>query len=105
MLAGIIGVLLGPAPRAGGAGAMRVRRLKRGEGRGLGRDPALSADAAAAGTARDPKTAMADPSEFARVLPATELSPLVEDLTCAYIEFRFGGKRDAAPRMVRYWTA
>jgi hypothetical protein len=40
------------------------------------------------------------PSEFARVLPPTQLSPLVDDLTCAYVEFRFGGKREAAPRMV-----
>ena len=40
------------------------------------------------------------PSEFARVLPPTELSPLVEDLTSAYVEFRFGGRCDAAPRMV-----
>ena len=41
------------------------------------------------------------PSEFARVLPASELAMLVEDLTGAYNEFRFGGRRDAAPRMVR----
>jgi hypothetical protein len=26
---------------------------------------------------------------------------LVEDLTNAYNQFRFGGRRDAAPRMVR----
>ena len=26
---------------------------------------------------------------------------LVEDLTAAYNQFRFGGRRDAAPRMVR----
>jgi transglutaminase-like putative cysteine protease len=41
------------------------------------------------------------PAEFARVLPASELSMLVEDLTGAYNQFRFGGRRDAAPRMVR----
>lgn len=41
------------------------------------------------------------PAEFARVLPASELAMLVEDLTGAYNEFRFGGRRDAAPRMVR----
>jgi hypothetical protein len=41
------------------------------------------------------------PAEFARVLPASELALLVEDLTCAYNEFRFGGRSDAAPRMVR----
>lgn len=41
------------------------------------------------------------PAEFARVLPASELALLVEDLTGAYNQFRFGGRRDAAPRMVR----
>jgi len=41
------------------------------------------------------------PAEFAHVLPASELAILVEDLTGAYNQFRFGGRRDAAPRMVR----
>ena len=41
------------------------------------------------------------PSEFARVLPPSETAVLVDDLTTAYNEFRFGGKRDAAPRMLR----
>ena len=41
------------------------------------------------------------PAEFARVLPASELAMLVEDLTGAYNQFRFGGRREAAPRMVR----
>ena len=41
------------------------------------------------------------PSEFARVLPASETAVLVDDLTAAYNEFRFGGQRDAAPRMLR----
>jgi hypothetical protein len=41
------------------------------------------------------------PTEFAHVLPSSELAMLVEDLTNAYNQFRFGGRRDAAPRMVR----
>ncbi|HEX5432150.1 MAG TPA: DUF3488 and transglutaminase-like domain-containing protein, partial [Bryobacteraceae bacterium] len=41
------------------------------------------------------------PSEFAGVLPASEMSVLVDDLTSAYNDFRFGGRRDVAPRMVR----
>jgi transglutaminase-like putative cysteine protease len=40
------------------------------------------------------------PVEFARVLPASHLSLLVEDMTAAYNQFRFGGQRDAAPRMI-----
>jgi transglutaminase-like putative cysteine protease len=41
------------------------------------------------------------PTEFARAIPTPEVSLLVEDLTAAYNEFRFGGRPDAAPRMVR----
>lgn len=41
------------------------------------------------------------PSEFARVLPSSEMAVLVEDLTAAYNELRFGGRRDAAPRLIR----
>jgi transglutaminase-like putative cysteine protease len=41
------------------------------------------------------------PSEFARVLPASETAILVDDLTTAYNELRFGGRREAAPRMIR----
>jgi hypothetical protein len=101
MFIAIAAVLFGPAALRGWRGAMRVRRLKRGEGeasdatllyqrmlgllerRGIQKPPWLT------------------PSEFARVLPPTAVSPLVEDLTSAYVEFRFGGKRDAAPRMVQ----
>lgn len=41
------------------------------------------------------------PSEFARVLPEPELAGLVEDLTEAYNQVRFGGQPDAAGRMVQ----
>jgi transglutaminase-like putative cysteine protease len=40
------------------------------------------------------------PSEFARVLEEPEVSLLVEDLTEAYNELRFGGKAQAAGRMI-----
>jgi transglutaminase-like putative cysteine protease len=41
------------------------------------------------------------PQEFVGVLPPSELALLVEDLTVAYNQVRFGGARDAAPRMAR----
>jgi hypothetical protein len=41
------------------------------------------------------------PVEFARVLPASEISALVEDATVAYNQIRFGGHRESAPRMMR----
>ena len=40
------------------------------------------------------------PSEFARVLQEPDVSMLVEDLTDAYNELRFGGKAQAAGRMI-----
>lgn len=46
------------------------------------------------------KPAWLTPWEFARVLPPSEFSPVVEDLTVAYNDLRFGGRRDAAPKMV-----
>ncbi len=41
------------------------------------------------------------PFEFARVLQEPELARLVEDLTEAYNQLRFGGRADAAGRMVQ----
>ena len=41
------------------------------------------------------------PHEFARVLPQSEISVLVEDLTSAYTALRFGGRREVAPRIIR----
>ena len=47
------------------------------------------------------KPAWVTPSEFARVLPASDMAVLVGDMTNAYNELRFGGKREAAPRLIR----
>jgi hypothetical protein len=47
------------------------------------------------------KPAWVTPGEFARGLPASDLSPLVDDLTEAYQQLRFGGRCEAAPRMLQ----
>jgi hypothetical protein len=47
------------------------------------------------------KPAWLTPLEFARVLPPSSLTPLIEDLTAAYNELRFGSQREAASRMVQ----
>jgi len=47
------------------------------------------------------KPAWLTPFEFARVLQEPELARLVEDLTEAYNEVRFGGNGDAAGRMLQ----
>ncbi|MSV34880.1 MAG: DUF3488 domain-containing protein [Bryobacterales bacterium] len=41
------------------------------------------------------------PVEFARVLRAPQIAALVEEATAAYNELRFGGHREAVPRMTR----
>jgi transglutaminase-like putative cysteine protease len=46
------------------------------------------------------KPAWLTANEFARLMPASEAAPIVEDLTALYHELRFGGKRDAGPRML-----
>jgi hypothetical protein len=45
------------------------------------------------------KPAWLTPCEFARVVQEPELSLLVEDLTSAYNELRFGGNAEAAGRI------
>jgi hypothetical protein len=46
------------------------------------------------------KPAWLTPFEFAQVLQQPEISVLVEDLTAAYNELRFGGRAEAANRIV-----
>ena len=101
MFAAIIAVLVGPGASRWLRGAIRVRRLKRGEGEASDATLLYQRMLALLERRGIQKPPWLTPSEFARVLPATELSPLVDDLTSAYVEFRFGGKREAAPRMVQ----
>jgi hypothetical protein len=101
MFVAIIAVLLGPAASRSLRGALRVRRLKRGEGKASDATLLYQRMLGLLERRGIQKPPWLTPTEFARVLPATGLSPLVEDLTSAYVEFRFGGRRDAAPRMVQ----
>ena len=47
------------------------------------------------------KPAWFTPLEFARVVRTPQMALLVEEATSAYNELRYGGRRDAAPRMMR----
>jgi transglutaminase-like putative cysteine protease len=96
-----LALLYGPEAARRWRALQRVRKIQRGEGeasdatllyqrmlgllqkRGIQKPPWLT------------------PVEFSRVIPASEVTMLVDDLTSAYNEFRFGGRRDVAPRMVR----
>jgi transglutaminase-like putative cysteine protease len=46
------------------------------------------------------KPAWVTPVEFARSLPPSHLTPLIEDLTAAYNDLRFGSRREVAGRMI-----
>jgi hypothetical protein len=98
---GLLGGGFGPILVRKWRGSMRVRRLKRGEGDASDATLLYQRMLALLERRGIQKPPWLTPAEFARFLPATPISPLVEDLTSAYVEFRFGGKRDAAPRMVQ----
>jgi len=96
----VIFVLFGPSIAAWWRARQRVKRLVRGEG--IASDATLLYERMLALLARRgvQKPPWLTPAEFARVLPATEVRGVVQDLTSFYNEFRFGGRRDVAPQMM-----
>ena len=98
--AGVIFVLFGPSITGWWRARQRVKRLVRGEG--IASDATLLYERMLALLARRgvQKPPWLTPAEFARVLPATEVRTVVQDLTSFYNEFRFGGRRDVAPQMM-----
>jgi len=99
--AGVFAILFGPSLLRKLRVHLRVRRAQRGEAQAS--DATLLYERMLRTLERRglQKPPWITPAEFARVLPASELAMLVEDMTGAYNEFRFGGRQDAAPRMVR----
>ncbi|HEY4359643.1 MAG TPA: DUF3488 and transglutaminase-like domain-containing protein [Bryobacteraceae bacterium] len=97
----VLVVFYGPACARWWRDRQRVQRARRGEGDTS--DATLLYQRMLAMLARRgfQKPPWLTPAEFARVLPASEVSLLVEELTSAYNAFRFGGERAAAPRMVQ----
>ena len=97
----ILLVLYGPAILRWWGGRLRTRRLARGEG--VASDATLLYQRmlrllAKRGIQKPP---WLTPGEFARVLPASDVTGLVHDLTAFYNEFRFGGRTEVAPRMIQ----
>jgi hypothetical protein len=99
--AAILAIPIWPALKALVRRRAGVRRLQRGEGQIS--DATMLYERMLAVLARSGfrRPASLTPAEFARAIPLSEMSVLVEDLTAAYNEFRFGGRREVAPRMVR----
>ena len=100
-VAAILAIPLWPALKALAWRHAGVRRLGRGEGQASDATMLYQRMLALLERRGFRKPASLTPAEFARALPMSEMSILVEDLTSAYNEFRFGGRRDVAPRMIR----
>jgi transglutaminase-like putative cysteine protease len=98
---GVAAMLFGPAFGRWCSGRLRVRRLVRGEGRASDATLLYQRMLRALERRGIQKPPWLTPAEFVRVLPPSDFAPLVNDLTGAYNEFRFGGRRDVAPRMVQ----
>jgi transglutaminase-like putative cysteine protease len=94
-------MLFGPRALRRWRALQRVRKIERGEGEASDATLLYQRMLGVLRKRGIQKPAWLTPAEFARVIPASELTVLVDDLTGAYNEFRFGGRRDVAPRMVR----
>jgi transglutaminase-like putative cysteine protease len=97
----VVLLLFGPTWARWWRDRQRVQRARRGEAQSS--DATLLYQRMLAMLARRgfQKPPWLTPAEFARVLPASELAAVVDELTSAYNAFRFGGERAAAPRMVQ----
>src|SRR5258708_18857712 len=78
----------------------RVRMVQRGEGRASDATLLYARMLAILKRRGIEKPAWLTPVEFARVMPEPGLAALVQDLTLAYNECRFGSHPEAAARMI-----
>jgi transglutaminase-like putative cysteine protease len=95
-----LGIYLGPRIRTTWNTRRRVLRVQRGQAQAS--DATLLYNRMLDLLSRKgiEKPAWLTPLEFARCLPPSSLTPLIEDLTAAYNDLRFGSRREAAGRMV-----
>lgn len=82
-------------------GRIRFRRLARGQGRASDATVLYQRMLRALARRNLHKPAWMTPLEFARVLPASEVSLVVDNLTVFYNELRYGGRAEIAPHMMR----
>jgi hypothetical protein len=79
---------------------VRARRLARGQGEASDATVLYHRMLGALERRGIHKPPWLTPAEFARVLPASEISRMVDHLTVFYNELRFGGRGEVAPRMM-----
>jgi protein-glutamine gamma-glutamyltransferase len=96
----LAGLLCGPMLLRWWRSRARAQRLARGQGEAS--DATVLYERMLATLARRgiQKPPWLTPAEFARVLPKSEMSLLVDRLTVFYNELRFGGRGEVAPRMM-----
>jgi transglutaminase-like putative cysteine protease len=99
--AAILAIFLWPTLKDRWHHRARVRRVQRGKGHASDATVLYQQMLAVLERRGLHKPAWQTPAEFARGIPVSETSLLIEDLTAAYNEFRFGGHPNVAPRMIR----
>ena len=94
-------ILFGPAILRWWQTHARVRRARRGQGQPTDATLLYQRMLAQLSKRGIRKPSHVTPQEFADGLPEPGISELVRELTISYNEFRFGGRRDVAPRMIQ----
>jgi hypothetical protein len=96
----LAGLLCGPMLLRWWRSRARAQRLARGQGEAS--DATILYERMLGTLARRgiQKPPWLTPAEFARVLPKSEVSVVVDRLTVFYNELRFGGRGEVAPRMM-----
>jgi transglutaminase-like putative cysteine protease len=99
--AALLAALFGPMLVRWWRTRMRVRRLAQGLGQASDATVLYERMLKALARRGIHKPPWLTPLEFVRVLPVSEMSAAVDDLTGVYNELRFGGRADGAPRMMQ----
>jgi len=96
----IAALLCGPLLLRWWRSRVRIRRLARGQGQASDATVLYERMLSALERRGIQKPPWLTPAEFARVLPKSEVSQVVDHLTISYNELRFGGRGNVAPRMM-----
>jgi transglutaminase-like putative cysteine protease len=100
-LAAAVWILNGPAILRWWHGRAGIRRARRGQGQPSDATLLYQRMLAQLSKRGIRKPSHVTPQEFAADLPEPGIADLVRELTLSYNEFRFGGRRDVAPRMIQ----
>jgi transglutaminase-like putative cysteine protease len=100
LIAAALVIIYGPALRKMWTTRQRLKRVQRGQVEQSDASLLYSRMLRILERKGIEKPAWVTANEFVRLMPASDLSPIVEDATALYYDLRFGGKCDAGPRML-----